>query len=296
MFRRFTSERVRKLRRKRFVVFSVIYTLLVFSLFLFLWQLSYANFLQINNVSIEGAKTVARADVFGAVSDTLTGAYGHIFSKRNIFLYPRAEIQKSILTRFPILKKVSIGVENGHKLAIHLEERKGVAVVCQLVGDVPTPTTEECYFIDDTAFVFITAPHFSGTSYITYELNMMAVPLGTYALTLEEFSLFRSLITALGKLSMRVTHLRIEGNDIEVSLTTPHRDTLRLLVKRSNSYDEVLTNLTTIIESDDFKKAGGIMGVEYIDLRFGNKVFYKEKEHKEQAPSLLEVTPELQSL
>jgi hypothetical protein len=77
---------------------------------------------------------------------------------------------------------------------------------------------------------------------------------------------------------------------------TSRRGTVHLLVQRNADYADVLTNLKTIIESEDFKKAIELERIEYIDLRFGNKIFYKEKEGAIEIPALKESTPELRPL
>lgn len=280
MFRRFTSERVRQQRRKRFTVFAVLYTFLILSIVLFVWQLSYASFLQIRTISIEGEKTIAHSDVFAVVRNGLTGTYGHLLSKRNIFLYPRRAIQQEILATFPSVKKVSVSAQDRHTLSVRIEERKGVAVVCPLIKTPGTDTSQECYFLDTTAFAFILAPRFTGSSYVTYEVQMPPTPLGTFIFSSDEFTQLSTFTELLKKVALSSTHVRVDGEEIEVTVTTVGRSTFKLLVKRSVSYADVLRNLETVIESADFQRLVGLNGVDYIDLRFGNKVFYKEKENK----------------
>jgi hypothetical protein len=294
MFRRFTSERVRQQRRKRFVVFSIVYSALALALFLVVWQLSYAPFLRIDTVTIEGEETVVRANVFDVVHTQLTGSYGHLFSKRNVFLYPRTKIQERVLATFPSIKKVSVDVEGVHTLRIRLEERKGVAVACRLQNETrEVLAPEECYFVDATGFVFIKAPHFSGSSYVVHELEMAFKPLGMYVFPSEEFTQLTLFATSLGKLSMRVTRIRSSGDVMNITVMTSRRGTVHLLVQRNADYADVLTNLKTIIESEDFRKAAELERIEYIDLRFGNKIFYKEKEGAIEIPVLEDRAPEL---
>lgn len=292
MFRRFTSERVRQQRRKRFVVFSIVYSALAVAVFLVVWQLSYAPFIRINTVMIEGEETVSRAEVFAQVRGELVGSYGHLFSKRNVFLYPRTDIQKKLRTTFPSIKKVFVDVEGMHTLRIRIEERKGVAVACRLQDNVQE-VLEECYLVDATGFVFIQAPRFLGSSYVVHELEMDPQPLGMYVFPSEEFTRRASFITALGKLSMRVTRIRTLGDEMNLTVMTPRRGVVHLLVQRNARYDEVLTNIQTVIESEDFKKVADLGRIEYIDLRFGNKIFYKEKEGEIEAPVVHESVPEL---
>ncbi|MEK7145371.1 MAG: hypothetical protein AAB808_01350 [Patescibacteria group bacterium] len=52
----------------------------------------------------------------------------------------------------------------------------------------------------------------------------------------------------------------------------------RLIISIADDLSKVLENLETILRSDNLKKAlarGGV--IDYIDLRYGNKVFYKFK-------------------
>ncbi|MEK7176606.1 MAG: hypothetical protein AAB704_02205, partial [Patescibacteria group bacterium] len=52
----------------------------------------------------------------------------------------------------------------------------------------------------------------------------------------------------------------------------------RLIISIADDLSKVLENLETILRSDNLKKAlarGGV--IDYIDLRYGNKIFYKFK-------------------
>ncbi len=302
MFRRFTSERVRRLRRKRLVVFTVIYGLLALTLFLFLWQLSHARFLQITAIAVTGEKTLSHSDVTAIVRTALSGSYGHLFSKRNVLLYPREQIRKTLYETFPSIKEITLDVRQQHELRIHIEERDAAAVACRSVIEGQEAMPRECYFIDETALIFLTAPHFSGSSYVTYELPLGEEPRGTQMLPAEEFTLIHTFISSLKAFSVRATKIHIEKEYLEIEAMTQDRGTVRFLVKRESSYDTTHNTIQTVIESKEFSETSDLSDIDYIDFRFGNKIFYKEKEHidisipQENVASEQRTIPELRPL
>ena len=84
--RRFTTERIRVERRNRFLVTWLLWLILLIASVFLLSQLSHLKELSIDKVSIRGATTIARKEIFGVVAPHLEGSYLYLFSKRNVLL------------------------------------------------------------------------------------------------------------------------------------------------------------------------------------------------------------------
>jgi hypothetical protein len=270
MFRKFTSERVRKAHRQRLIVLGSIYVLLIVSLLLALWQLSYASFFRIDTISVSGAKAITSEDVFSLVSPYLSGAYGHLFSKRNVWLYPRRAIKEDIVETFTRVKSATLAVENTHTLRITIEEREPRALVCRKgTGDAESTA---CYFLDADGLIFADAPQLAGHSYIAYSADLVSKPIGAVFLTKQGFANVHAFIVSFEKLSLAPHDVIVQPDSFEIIVRAGSHD-VHILVSDSISYEETLRNLDAILHEKDFS----IDLVSEIDLRFGNKVFFKER-------------------
>lgn len=264
MFRKFTSERVRRVRRRRLVILSVMYGLLALSLFLVLWQLSHAPFWRIDALEISGTRAIPHQDIFNFVTERLDGGYGGVFSKRNALIAPRSSIQEELVREFPRIRKVDVDATNFHTLEVEITEHEPKALTCRTGSN-------KCYFVNEEGYVFDEAPTFLGGSYVVYSASLVDDPLGKLFLAdTGGFAQLHAFVESLERLSLFPRTVTIEKNSFIVSARVRSRD-IQLLFSRSLPYNESFLNLEAILREEDFS----VESVGSIDLRFGNKVFFK---------------------
>lgn len=267
MFRKFTSERVRRARRRRMVVFSILYTLLGLSVVLVLWQLSYAPFLRIDRVFISGTRSVSHRDVFDTVTPFLSGAHAGVFSRRNTFLYERSDIQNKLFNMFPRIQDVVVTTDGAHTLLVTVTEHEPEALVCR------TQSQSECYFLNKEGFVFSEAPDFLGDSYVSYIAALDENPIGKWFLSSRDgFSPLHLFVRSLEKFSLYPRDVYVSKDSITV-VARVQSDTVRIILSTTMPYEETYRNLEAVLHEKNFS----ITSVESIDLRFGNKVFFREE-------------------
>lgn len=274
--RRFTSERIRRERRNQFATQAGLGAGAVVALVLLLWQVSYIPKIAVTRVSFEGNKNITSEELFAPIHDMLSGAYMHLFSKRNVFLVRTRTMERALEAQFPRLERVRIDRVGFTKLHVVVEERVPYGFWC---SDTPT-----CYFIDRTSFVFADAPHFlrsnSFVRYLRGGVNLEA-PIGSSFLPREAFSALETFLKELRRSNVRALSVDY-GDDriaVEVKPTTGSETApFSIFITASSSYAQPLLDFETIIASPDFQtEVPSLSDLDYIDLRFGNKVFYKLK-------------------
>lgn len=266
MFRKFTSERVRRARRRRLIILSVIYTILAGSVFLVVWQLSYVSWMRIDSVVISGTKALSRSDVFDRVIPHLSGAYGGVFSRRNAFLYPQQAITEDVAAAFPRIETIRVSRDGLHTVLVEISERTPVALTCRRGGDAT------CYLLDAHGFIFSDAPHFSGDAYVVYSAKLVEEPVGRRFLSSRGFAELHAFVQSLTGLALYAHAVEVYDDFYEITVRVQGSDT-RLAVSAAMPYEETFRNLEAILSEENFS----IGEVEKIDLRFGNKVFFREK-------------------
>ena len=154
----------------------------------------------------------------------------------------------------------------------------------RLCGDV---TTSECYLTDRQGLIFAPAPEFSRHIFPTIIQPLIANPIGARPLSLNEFS---KLLDARRDLEKTFPHDTLSGfviYQIEIlaagdySFTAENplnpEERFEILVNADKDLGFAVTNAQIALSSpalvDGLEKNG--RSLEYLDLRFAPKVFYK---------------------
>jgi hypothetical protein len=218
-------------------------------------------------VSIEGAHTVSEEALRAIVHEKLAGRVALLFPKRSVFFYPEASIEAALLSAFPELQSAELSLTDPTSLTVRVSERLPAALLCSRESEVVTP----CYFLDRHGYAFAESPDFSGSAYVRF-YDGTPPSIGSQVLAPELFEQVLAFTHSLKELSLTPSELRLspEGN-YDVVL----EGGAYIKISSDVGFLEARDNLASILSSDAF--AGrDIEELEYIDLRFGNKVYYKK--------------------
>ena len=285
---KFTSPKVIQERKKRLRIRLLLWTGLCIAVLLLISQLFRIPQTLITRISFSGNRVISQGELFKIVEQELEGSYLLLAPKQSAFLYPKQLIRQKILEQFPRIKNVSIALEGFKRLKIRITERKTNALWC----DSQTKDmrkTAECVFVDSDGYAFAPAIESFGSAYITYYTPQPQDTMRHSVIEADEFHLLQKLTQNLKTLKLTVTSIAIDDSKIEIAVR--FRDPLtgsmtasRILFSREESYEESFETLKTILESKEFKENTiSLATLEYIDIRFGNKVYYKQrKEEQEQ--------------
>lgn len=273
--------------------------------------LSHAESLTIQKVVITGDAGVDEVAVRETALALMNGKYLYLFSRRNAYFFPSDAIQQTILEKNPQIAKALLVHDNLQKLEIHLVEREPKYLWC---GHADTHRAasekgsvrvqdENCFFIDKNGMVFAKASDFSDGVYIKFygpidpmgekkkdDLPQASKSARTLARKYETVPHSPIRKHFLNEAKLRNTQITI------ASLETYGVHTRRVIYEKSGTVklvttegyeiryridqtpEDVVKKLMTILRSDEFhgaKKAEKIEAIQYFDLRYGNRVFYK---------------------
>ncbi len=221
---------------------------------------------RITSIEVIGSMRVSEEEIRSTMLEGISGALFGFIPKSHTLLYPKATLKESLLKKFPTFSGVSISLRNLSTLRVFVHEREPQALWCTSEWD--------CFFIDKTGFVF--APADTGTEQMYYHLEKRATssPLGTETIEHEKLGALLLFLKKLEDMELNPEKaLFKEQDELEIVL----RGGARLLL-REDGYNLALINLKTLMEQDDlFSKRNGTLSVAYIDLRYGNKIYFKPK-------------------
>ncbi|MDP2705312.1 MAG: hypothetical protein U1D31_01400 [Patescibacteria group bacterium] len=224
------------------------------------------DFFLLRTVTFEGNTVTTDEELTRAVFESLKGTYIRFIPQQNVLLYPKEKIEPYLLSAFPRLERVSVRLSGTDSLAITLAERAPSAMWC---GESKTNSVP-CYFVDKWGFIFSIAPEFSSSDvYVKYYGAVSESPLGQTFLP-DSFSRVDSFVQSLRQINLSPVTCSIdEKGDGVIALENKSE----LLFNPSEDLSVTFENLTSFLREN--QKEFSQKPFTYIDLRFGNKIFYK---------------------
>lgn len=229
-----------------------------------------AKRINIADINIKGNSAVATNTIRQFVENKISGNYAFVFPKSSIFLYPRKNLQATLLESFKEIKNANVSFESLQSISIDIEERRPYALYCG--GQVSTTT--DCYFLDDNGFVFTKAPSFSGNVFFRYFGDLDDdIKIGQQFMKEEDFHEINFFLTSLSETGLDpVTFRIVNKDDFEIGL----KNGGRILFGQNQNLSNIYENIQSVFYSEDLNKSN-ISNLDYADFRFGNKVYFKFK-------------------
>jgi cell division septal protein FtsQ len=232
------------------------------------WGISYASYLpqfSVGEITVVGAQDVSPQLVQGYVETILEDGSHHFLSRQNIFLYPRAVIERDVVAFFPRISSATISRASlfSRDLTVSVSERQAFALWCD--------GSAQCYEMDKGGFVFAqSAATSSSTEYVFQGgIATSSSPIGQSFVTAHLPGIV-ALLTELGQSGFTPQGASVESDE---DFSVPLREGFALKASFGESADTLVKNLQLVLSSDALQ--GKEQELEYVDLRFGDRVYYK---------------------
>ncbi len=232
------------------------------------WHVTRIPSLSIAEVRVSGGETISYETIEREVDSILRGDYLKLIPHRFTFLYPNDAIASAIAS-LPRVKDVSVERAN-RTLNVHFTEYEPFALWCGTGAEYTT-----CYFVDPTGFAFSAGPELSGATLVRHTFDMYEKPEKKQMVDTNQFVTLHAFLDRLmNELKLRITDVHhTKDGDLELYVNGGGK----VLVRDDGMYERTYENLRSVLTSEEFDhiEAGSF---QYIDLRFGNKIFVNEEE------------------
>jgi cell division septal protein FtsQ len=224
-------------------------------------------FLQVDGVIVRGTETVKEDEVRTRADALLAGAYFGFVPRRFKPTAPAEEI-KATIEELPRVAEATITTE-GSSLVVTVEEHIPEMLWCS----DPTATST-CLYVDKKGNAYEQAPLLLGTSLMRFISPDTRPALGASLLDMRT----RTLLIEIARLLDERHGFRVSR--IEYSATGDASLYLAqggvVMVTTEGDLATMYTNLASVFSVEEYAnlKPGGF---EYIDVRFGNKVFVQKE-------------------
>jgi hypothetical protein len=237
----------------------------------------------ITEIVVSGNKVLEEEKIKEIVNRRISGSYVFLFPKRNALIYPKGSIEKELRDTFGRIETLSIERTHTDTLVIHLTERTPKYLWC---GEKNEETVPECYFTDEYGYIFDHAPYFSGSVYFklygTQGMDMNISPIRQHIINPELFTTlisFKDGVSRLGFIPEALVIGTEEGPYDAKILLYGKNNTPQIKFRYTDDVSKLYINLKSAVESEplisELKNKKGTLN--YIDIRFENKVFYTFK-------------------
>lgn len=273
---------LKKRRRRTFLnkIFLSLFAFLV--IFASLAYLSRINSLNINQIQISGNKIVDTEALKATIEQQIAGKYLWFFPKTNALYYPENKIKNELQSKFKRLKDINLSIKN-KTLFVSLSERDAKYMWCGATFLQIDAENQKCYFMDEEGYIFDEAPYFSGEVYFKLFGTSGGLnpdnPLG-FSFFKPNFKQLISFKDNLSDIGLKPIALYATSDgDIEIYLSKGKGAVSepKIIIKADADFQNAAENLQAALMTEpletNFKTK--YSKLQYIDLRFGNKVYSK---------------------
>lgn len=218
--------------------------------------------LQIKEIRFSGLEALVEKELTDAIWKKLEGEYVFFIPRRSIILAGGNALGGELQSVFPRIKNVSLRKVFPRTLEISVEERKIFGILCG---------QSQCAYIDISGFAYETAPNSTGSLILKIQSDVDEITVGSQAVEPVLMERFGLLGEELKKIGLEVIGYEIsQKNPRDIRAKTS--EGFEIIFNRDDDFQSIFRVLKSVLDEEIRDKRSKI---EYIDLRFGNKVFYK---------------------
>lgn len=225
--------------------------------------------LRLERLEIKGAALASPSAIEAKIREVISGEAWGFIPRDNLFFVSKEEVEYELRRDFPQLKKVNAAKRFPNRLVIRIEERQLWGIYCERQGAWTEPPSS-CFYLDTNGTAYEALAAFEG--WLLPVIYSPAPP------TLGQEATVPGMLEFYGQAQKAVASINGQILAMTMSTTTPADVRLRLAegwelwVTAERPTAEWLGVIKAVLT----KEIGGRRSeLDYVDLRFNNKVFYK---------------------
>ncbi|MDR3571528.1 MAG: hypothetical protein P4L81_05025 [Candidatus Pacebacteria bacterium] len=265
--KRVSPVRIRR-RRLKMVIASYVAALLVAGA-LCLSYVSYLPRYSVESIQVTGAQATSAKSIVDFAQTIIYDGSHHFFSRANVLLYPKAVIEQDIPREFPRVASATItGDAFSNSITITIVERQAFAIWCS------SDSIPACYAMDQGGFIFSQVPPnatSSGEYVFTGGVSTSSAPIGQTFVPGHTQGLV-AFLQLLGQSGFTPLGASVQNDQ---DFIVPLSQGFSVYASFGEDPGALVNNLQLVLTSNAL--AGQQQNLQYVDLRFGNKVYYKLK-------------------
>lgn len=257
------SPRLRRKKRMRFITVSFYASSFVLVVFFGMGLVLNSSFLSIKNVNVIGPNDEQSYEIKNITNNEMSKNHLGIFYKDNFLLVNKSKLAELIKKSFPEFRDVKLSLAGLGGLNINIQKRIFFANWCDENG-------EKCFPVDDSGFAYSDSALSSSGTTLNIILKNRSPQIGESLAPEVSMDKIKKYLEIFNQSEFNISKILIDNGEYFITV----KDGILLKTSLSNNPEEVLNNLNSIkTGSED----GMLENIDYIDLRYGKKIFLKRR-------------------
>ncbi|KKS96309.1 MAG: hypothetical protein A2W71_01830 [Candidatus Nealsonbacteria bacterium RIFCSPLOWO2_02_39_8] len=250
----------KKRRRRQFIGKAVIFGWGLLLIFFLVWGFFWIPYLRVANIKVEGYQDENSVKI--ALADYLSSRGKFFLPQNNFFLLNIGDVKRILKEKGFDLQDVSKQIPN--TLLIRFISMPSLFIFCQ--------DKSSCFYVNSSGVLGERAPRFSESPLLELAIAEQIFPkIGDQIFSEQQARFLGVFLDSLKNLNLALSKIEISGNK-DIKIFT--KEGWHILTSSDLDADRVSQDLQLLISQ---KIADNRSRLEYIDMRFPNKAFYKLK-------------------
>jgi len=238
------------------------------------YLLFFANLMDLRALDISGAESISRDELKTAADNWLGTEFLGVARNRNLLFVSSEKLASELTAKFPRIDSAEIRKEFPHGLKITVVERQSAGIWCFVASGRPFNNAQgKCFYFDKNGVAYAEATQSSGFLILNVaDYQGQAVALGS-RVSSEEWT--RNIIMArelLLKIGVSVAEISIPSGSFD-EFDAKTAGGWKILFSNSTDITKQITSLGILLR--DKLLAEKRTGLQYIDLRIQDRIYYK---------------------
>jgi len=252
----------RRLRKKKSILknkFFWIFALVLIAFISLFYLICFCSYFQIKNIKISGNYKVSAENIRKVIEENIPKKI-LFFNSKSIFLINLNKVEEGLLEKFPHVENIFFDKDFPDKLIIEIKEREPVAVF----------EKDNRYFLIAKDGVIFEETGEKESWLVVKNPAVSEIELGKEVIERERIEKIIIIETGLEALDIQTIEAEIV-NDQRVNVKTS--EDWQAFFNFDNDVSNQVFNLGVVLKEKI--SPGKRRNLEYVDLRFGNQVYYK---------------------
>lgn len=238
------------------------------------YLLFFAKILDVRTIDISGAEIASQDELKAAVENWLSGGFWGIERNRNLLFLSVRGLVRELTAKFPRIDFAEAKKELPHGLKISITERKPAGIWCFVVSAKSFGNTQDkCFYFDKSGVAYAESGWSSGFLVLNViDYRGMEVNLGSRVASEEGVGNIIIAKKLLPKIGIDAAEFSIPSGSFD-EFDAETAEGWKILFSNSTDIAKQITSLGILFR--DKLPAEKRTGLQYIDLRIQDRIYYK---------------------
>lgn len=247
-----------------------IFAFFVFLTSLIVYYLLFSSNFKVKKIEINGLDAISENEVRIKLTEIFKSDKSPLQNYANYFMFPSEQLSAALRDEFPEIADLIIDKVYPSILRLTIIKRTREGIWCSRKDET---AQSECFYLDKEGVIFAIAPRsYGATVFLIMDERNTDYGLGKKVLDKNDVIKFKNFLTIVsGNFHFFLREFLIKDNGNLEIITSEY---WKIFPSESMDITRQFSNLKYVLDEKIKEKRGNL---EYVDLRLGNRIYYRMK-------------------